>query len=53
MKHINANLYPNVKALNNSIAEFKMSNPSAKITKVSIGETGRKSEYAMVIDWED
>lgn len=53
MKHTNANLYSNASSLASSIAEFKNANPSVQITKVSIGKTGRGSEYAMVIDWED
>ena len=53
MKHTNANLYPNETSLNSSFVEFRLSNPTAKITKVSIGETGRSSELAMVFDWED
>ena len=53
MKHTNANLYSNAISVNTSIAEFKTTNPTAKITKFSIGKTGRNAEYAVVIDWED
>lgn len=53
MKHTNANLYSNSTSLNKSLAEFKIKNPNAKINNISIGKTGRKSELAMVINWED
>lgn len=53
MKHTNANLYSNATSVSTSIAKFKVANPSANITKVSIGKIGRGSEYAMVINWED
>ena len=53
MKHTNANLYSSTISVNTSIAEFKTTNPTAKIIKFSIGKTGRGSEYAVVINWED
>jgi len=53
MKYTNADLYPNVTSLTSTLANFKSANPSVKITKISIGSTGRKNEFAMVFDWED